>query len=59
MSRDELLTLDQALEEIGVARATFYRWRKARKGPRCVKLPNGAIRVRRSEIERFLTACIE
>ena len=59
MARDELLMLDQVLDEMHVSRATFYRWRKARKGPRCVRLPNGGIRVRRSELDRFIGACIE
>ena len=54
MARDEMLTIDQVLEEIGVPRATFYRWRQLKKGPKSIKLPNGAVRIRRSELERWI-----
>ncbi|MDD9378908.1 helix-turn-helix domain-containing protein [Streptomyces sp. ZAF1911] len=52
--RDEMLTISQVIEEIGVPRATFYRWRQIRKGPKAIKLPNGAVRIRRSELDRWL-----
>ncbi|MFE5514391.1 helix-turn-helix transcriptional regulator [Streptomyces sp. NPDC056529] len=54
MARDEMLTIDQVVEEIGVPRATFYRWRQLKKGPRSIKLPNGSVRIRRSELERWI-----
>jgi predicted DNA-binding transcriptional regulator AlpA len=57
--RDELLTVAQASDELKVSRATFYRWRALGTGPRCVKLPNGTIRIRRSELERFIASCEE
>ena len=37
-------------------RATFYRWRQLRKGPRSIKLPNGDIRIRRSDLELWLAS---
>jgi len=40
--------------ELGVARSTFYDWRAAKKGPPCIKLPNGDLRIRRDEFERWL-----
>ncbi|MFF3255157.1 helix-turn-helix transcriptional regulator [Actinacidiphila glaucinigra] len=54
-TRDEMLTIPQVIAEIGVPKATFYRWRQLRKGPRAIKLPNGAVRIRRSELERWLS----
>ncbi|MFF6837349.1 helix-turn-helix transcriptional regulator [Streptomyces tanashiensis] len=54
MAREEMLTIDQVVEEIGVPRATFYRWRQLKKGPKAIKLPNGAVRIRRSELERWI-----
>jgi len=39
--KNPLLTIPEVIAEIGVARATFYRWRQLRKGPRPIKLPNG------------------
>ena len=54
---DELLSVKQVIAELGIARATFYRWRAVRKGPEALRLPNGTIRVRRSALERFLADC--
>jgi predicted DNA-binding transcriptional regulator AlpA len=59
MPRDEMLTIAQVIEEIGVPPSTFYRWRATGKGPRAIKLPNGAVRIRRSEYERWIAALEE
>ena len=48
------LTITDLCEELGVARSTFYDWRAAKKAPKCIKLPNGAIRIRRVDLERWL-----
>jgi excisionase family DNA binding protein len=48
------LTMDQVCAELNVSRSTFYDWRAKGKAPRCIKLPNGDIRIRRSELERWL-----
>lgn len=53
--RDELLTVDEVLEELGgISRRTFYRWREIGKAPAGIKLPNGEIRVWRSELLAWL-----
>ncbi|MBY8886784.1 helix-turn-helix domain-containing protein [Streptomyces sp. PTM05] len=51
-----MLKLPEVLAELDMSRAAFYRMRARGKGPRTVKLPNGQIRVRRSELDRWLTA---
>lgn len=48
------LTIADVCAELGVARSTFYDWRAARKAPRCIKLPNGDIRIRRTDFENWL-----
>ncbi|MBZ4016130.1 helix-turn-helix transcriptional regulator [Streptomyces purpurogeneiscleroticus] len=53
-ARDEKLTIPEVIEEIGVPRSTFYRWRQCKKGPKSIRLPNGSVRIRRSELERWL-----
>jgi len=48
------LTIAEVCEDLGIARSTFYEWRAKGTAPRCIKLPNGEIRVRRAEYERWL-----
>lgn len=50
----EMLTVDQICVALGIDRSTFYQWRIKGKSPVCIKLPNGSIRVRRDEYERWL-----
>lgn len=51
---DQWLSIPEVLSEIGVARATFYRWRQLRIAPRSIKLPNGQVRIRRSALDEWL-----
>ncbi|MEO3764585.1 helix-turn-helix domain-containing protein [Streptomyces sp. B8F3] len=51
----ELLTVRQVLDELGgISRRTFYRWRQLRTAPRCIRLPNGELRVRRDVLNDWL-----
>jgi excisionase family DNA binding protein len=56
VTRDERLTVVQVCAELGVSRSTFYEWRAKKRAPRCIKLPNGDLRIRRVELERWLSA---
>lgn len=49
------MTITEVCSELSIARSTFYDWRAARKAPKCIKLPNGSIRVRRTDFELWLT----
>ncbi|GGS86357.1 MULTISPECIES: helix-turn-helix transcriptional regulator [Streptomyces] len=51
---DEWLPLTDVLAEIGITRATYYRWRNRGYGPEVKRLPNGHLRVRRSALDTFL-----
>jgi hypothetical protein len=52
---DELLSVaDMCAELGGVSRRTFYRWREVGVGPPCLKIPNGELRVWRSEFSAWL-----
>jgi excisionase family DNA binding protein len=53
------LTIAQLCEELGISRSTFYEWRAKGRAPRCIKLPNGEIRIRRTEFERWLDSLEE
>jgi predicted DNA-binding transcriptional regulator AlpA len=48
------LTLAQLCDELQIARSTFYDWRAKGRAPKCIKLPNGDLRVRRADLERWL-----
>nr|WP_079085635.1 helix-turn-helix domain-containing protein [Streptomyces dysideae] len=51
------LTVDEICAELQITRSTFYDWRQKGRGPRCIRLPNGALRIRRSDFENWLTDC--
>lgn len=53
--RDELLTVAQVLAILGdVSQRTFYRWREIGKAPSAVRLPNGELRIWRSDLYAWL-----
>jgi len=51
---DPWLDLSDALVEIGITRATWYRWRNRGYGPEAKRTQTGRIRVRRSVLDAFL-----
>jgi predicted DNA-binding transcriptional regulator AlpA len=53
------LTIADICADLAVSRSTFYEWRAKGRGPRCIKLPNGDIRINRAEYERWLTTLEE
>lgn len=53
--KDELLSVPEVLAELGgVSRRTFYRWRELGKAPKGLRLPNGELRIYRSELDAWL-----
>jgi excisionase family DNA binding protein len=50
------LTLAEVCDELGVARSTFHDWRAKGRAPKCIKLPNGSLRIRRTELDRWLAS---
>lgn len=50
------LTVAELCSELRIARSTFYEWRAKCRAPRCIKLPNGDLRIRRTELDRWLDA---
>ena len=51
---DEKLTIAEVCAELKISRSTFYDWRAKGRAPRCFKLPNGDLRIRRSDFETWL-----
>lgn len=52
-----MLTMDEALDELRMSRAAFYRLRARGNAPRCLKLPNGQIRIRRADLDAWFEGC--
>lgn len=50
------LTVSEVCEDLQIAQSTFYDWRTNGTGPRCIKLPNGQLRIRRADFEAWLDA---
>lgn len=53
--RDKL-TIVEVCADLGVSRRTFYEWRAKKRAPKCITLPNGSLRISRSEYQRWLAA---
>ncbi len=57
---DRLMTVAEMCSELGdVSRRTFYRWRELGSGPECLKIPNGELRVWRSDFLAWLESLRE
>src|SRR5580704_16160043 len=54
LNPNEKLTVSELCAELKVSRSTFYDWRQKRRGPRCIRLPNGGLRVRRRDLDAWL-----
>ncbi|WP_436842590.1 helix-turn-helix transcriptional regulator [Streptomyces niveus] len=56
MRREPHLKLCDLLDELDMSRAAFYRMRARGQAPKCIRLPNGQLRFRRSDLEAWLNA---
>lgn len=54
--RDKL-TVAEFCEDVGISRRTFHEWRAKGRAPRCLKLPNGGLRIRRADFEAWMSQC--
>jgi predicted DNA-binding transcriptional regulator AlpA len=53
---NDKLTVADICADLDIDRRTFYEWRAKGRAPRCIKLPNGELRIRRAEYQRWLEA---
>ena len=54
--RREYLSISDLCAELGITRDTFYKWRAKGAAPSCTKLPNGALRILRDDLENWLNS---
>ncbi|MER6185434.1 helix-turn-helix domain-containing protein [Streptomyces sp. NPDC001652] len=51
------MTVPEILAKLkGISRRTFYRWRELGQAPQAFKLPNGELRVWRSDFTAWLNS---
>jgi predicted DNA-binding transcriptional regulator AlpA len=53
--RDKL-TIAEICADLDISRRTFYEWRAKSRAPKCITLPNGSLRIRRVEYQRWLAS---
>jgi excisionase family DNA binding protein len=51
---NEKLTVRELCAELKISRSTFYDWRQKGRGPRCIRLPNGDLRICRRDLDEWL-----
>jgi len=51
----ELMTQEEAARYLRVGKRTLQRWENERIGPPSIKLPSGARRYRKSDLDKWLT----
>ena len=54
MAGTRWMTMQEVLDELGVARSTWDGWRQAGTVPQGRRLPNGELRYERSEVEAWV-----
>jgi len=53
-TKDSLLTMAEVLELLGVTRSSFDKWRRRGAGPETIRLPNGQLRFRQSDLKVWI-----
>lgn len=53
---DDKMTVAEICDDLSISARTFYEWRAKGTAPKCSKLPNGELRVRHADYERWLEA---
>ena len=49
-----LMTLQDVYDELGIAKSTWNDWKNKGRTPKCFKLPNNQVRIRRADFEKWL-----
>ncbi|GAB2764080.1 hypothetical protein GCM10027174_45910 [Salinifilum aidingensis] len=57
--RETWMTVAEFCDELAISRSTFDDWKAKQRIPKHVRLPNGSIRIRRSDFNAWITALEE
>ncbi|SDD94120.1 helix-turn-helix transcriptional regulator [Glycomyces harbinensis] len=49
-----LMTLQEVYDELGISKSTWNDWKNKGRAPKHFKLPNGQVRVRRADYDKWL-----
>jgi predicted DNA-binding transcriptional regulator AlpA len=53
---NDRLTVADICADLGISRRTFYEWRAKGTGPKCIKIPNGELRISHADYDRWLNS---
>jgi excisionase family DNA binding protein len=53
-TKNPLLTVTEICELLGISRSSFDKWRRRGVGPAAIKLPNGHLRFRQSDLDAWI-----
>ncbi|WP_091037496.1 helix-turn-helix transcriptional regulator [Glycomyces harbinensis] len=48
------MTLQEVYDELGISKSTWNDWKNKGRAPKHFKLPNGQVRVRRADYDKWL-----
>jgi hypothetical protein len=55
----EWLSVQDILDDLGIPRRTWQRWRELGRAPKCKRLPSGELRIRRDVYDTWLDSLEE
>ncbi len=53
---EQWLTVQEILDDLGIPRRTWQRWRELGRIPKYTKLPNGELRIKRVDYDAWLAS---
>ena len=48
------MTVAEFCTEMGISRSTFDDWRAKGRAPKCIRLPNSSLRIKRTDFENWV-----
>ncbi|WP_255615740.1 MULTISPECIES: AlpA family transcriptional regulator [unclassified Saccharopolyspora] len=48
------MTVPEFCDEMAISRSTFDDWRAKGRSPKCIRLPNGSLRIKRTDFDTWL-----